>query len=338
MKFSLSTEQRDFADSLRALLTGANTPAVVRAWGENDTASGRALLQQLAETGVTALAVPEEFDGIDAHPADLAVAFIELGRAAVPGPILETAAAVPALLSSLGDQQLAKRFLPGIAEGSSLASLVFEPSTPRALDGDLADPVLRVSGDTLELVRASTRLESVDPARRLFEVEPVETLAQGPDVAVAAQKAYDLAVLAVSAQLIGAGHAMIDISTEYAKNRSQFGRVIGSFQAVKHHLADALVAVEMATPLVYGAAISIAEGSEGSEGSEGTATVGRDVSAAKVAAANAAYLASRKALQVHGAIGYTLECDLSLWLTKVRALQSAWGTAAAHRARIASAL
>ncbi|MGF7122754.1 acyl-CoA dehydrogenase family protein [Rhodococcus sp. BE178] len=329
MKFSLSTEQRDFADSLRGMLANANTPAVVRSWGENDTASGLALLQQLAETGVTALAVPEEFDGIGAHPADLAVAFIELGRAAVPGPILETAAAVPALLSALDDQQLAKRFLPGIAEGTSLASLVLEPSTPRALDGDIADPVLRVSGDTLEMVRATTQLESVDPARRLFEVESVETLAQGADVAAAAEKAYDLAVLAASAQLIGAGHAMIETATEYAKNRSQFGRVIGSFQAIKHHLSDALVAVEMATPLVYGAAISIAEGSD---------TIARDVSAAKVAAANAAYVASRKALQVHGAIGYTLECDLSLWLTKTRALQSAWGTASAHRARIASAL
>ncbi|MGO4203490.1 acyl-CoA dehydrogenase family protein [Rhodococcus sp. TAF43] len=329
MKFSLSTEQHDFADSLRGMLANANTPAVVRSWGENDTASGLALLQQLAETGVTALAVPEEFDGIGAHPADLAVAFIELGRAAVPGPILETAAAVPALLSALDDQQLAKRFLPGIAEGTSLASLVLEPSTPRALDGDIADPVLRVSGDTLELVRATTQLESVDPARRLFEVESVETLAQGADVAAAAEKAYDLAVLAASAQLIGAGHAMIETATEYAKNRSQFGRVIGSFQAIKHHLSDALVAVEMATPLVYGAAISIAEGSD---------TIARDVSAAKVAAANAAYVASRKALQVHGAIGYTLECDLSLWLTKTRALQSAWGTASAHRARIASAL
>ncbi|MGW5074693.1 acyl-CoA dehydrogenase family protein [Rhodococcus sp. NPDC004095] len=329
MKFSLSTEQRDFADSLRGLLANANTPAVIRSWGENDTAAGLELLQQLAETGVTALAVPEEFDGIAAHPSDLAVAFIELGRAAVPGPILETAAAVPALLSALGDQQLAKRFLPGIAEGTSLASLVLEPSTPRALDADLADPVLRVSGDTLELVRATTQLESVDPARRLFEVESVETLAQGADVVAAAEKAYDLAVLAASAQLIGAGHAMIETATEYAKNRSQFGRVIGSFQAVKHHLSDALVAVEMATPLVYGAAISIAEGAD---------TIARDVSAAKVAAANAAYLASRKALQVHGAIGYTLECDLSLWLTKTRALQSAWGTASAHRARIASAL
>ncbi|BCN52479.1 putative acyl-CoA dehydrogenase FadE [Prescottella equi] len=277
---------------------------------------------------MTALAVPEEFDGIGAHPADLAVAFIELGRAAVPGPVLETAAAVPALLSALNDQQLAKRFLPGIAEGN-LASLVLEPSTPRALDADVAEPVLRVSGDTLELVRPTTQLESVDPARRLFEVESVETLAQGADVAAAAEKAYDLAVLAASAQLIGAGHAMIETATDYAKNRSQFGRVIGSFQAVKHHMSDALVAVEMATPLVYGAAISIAEGSD---------TIARDVSAAKVAAANAAYVASRKALQVHGAIGYTLECDLSLWLTKTRALQSAWGTASAHRARIASAL
>ncbi|ORJ99767.1 acyl-CoA dehydrogenase family protein [Prescottella equi] len=328
MKFSLSTEQRDFAESLRGLLANANTPAVVRSWGENDTAAGLALLQQLAETGVTALAVPEEFDGIGAHPADLAVAFIELGRAAVPGPILETAAAVPALLSALNDQQLAKRFLPGIAEGN-LASLVLEPSTPRALDADIAEPVLRVSGDTLELVRPTTQLESVDPARRLFEVESVETLAQGADVAAATEKAYDLAVLAASAQLIGASHAMIETATDYAKNRSQFGRVIGSFQAVKHHMSDALVAVEMATPLVYGAAISIAEGSD---------TIARDVSAAKVAAANAAYVASRKALQVHGAIGYTLECDLSLWLTKTRALQSAWGTASAHRARIASAL
>ncbi|WP_337109656.1 acyl-CoA dehydrogenase family protein [Prescottella equi] len=328
MKFSLSTEQRDFAESLRSLLANANTPAVVRSWGENDTAAGLALLQQLAETGVTALAVPEEFDGIGAHPADLAVAFIELGRAAVPGPVLETAAAVPALLSALNDQQLAKRFLPGIAEGN-LASLVLEPSTPRALDADVAEPVLRVSGDTLELVRPTTQRESVDPARRLFEVESVETLAQGADVAAAAEKAYDLAVLAASAQLIGAGHAMIETATDYAKNRSQFGRVIGSFQAVKHHMSDALVAVEMATPLVYGAAISIAEGSD---------TIARDVSAAKVAAANAAYVASRKALQVHGAIGYTLECDLSLWLTKTRALQSAWGTASAHRARIASAL
>ncbi|QBJ97138.1 acyl-CoA dehydrogenase [Rhodococcus sp. ABRD24] len=328
MKFSLSTEQRDFADSLRNLLASADTPAVVRSWGENDTAPGLALLQQLAETGVTALAVPEDLDGIGAHPADLAVAFIELGRAAVPGPILETAAAVPALLSALDDQELAKRFLPGIAEGT-LASLVLEPSTPRALDADVAESVLRVSGDTLELVRATTQLESVDPARRLFEVESVETLAQGADVVAAADKAYDLAVLAASAQLIGAGHAMIETATEYAKNRSQFGRVIGSFQAVKHHLSDALVAVEMAKPLVYGAAISIAEGSD---------TIARDVSAAKVAAANAAYVASRKALQVHGAIGYTLECDLSLWLTKTRALQSAWGTASAHRARIASAL
>ncbi|NKR43950.1 acyl-CoA dehydrogenase [Rhodococcus hoagii] len=328
MKFSLSTEQRDFVESLRGLLANANTPAVVRSWGENDTAAGLALLQQLAETGVTALAVPEEFDGIGAHPADLAVAFIELGRAAVPGPVLETAAAVPALLSALNDQQLAKRFLPGIAEGN-LASLVLEPSTPRALDADVAEPVLRVSGDTLELVRPTTQLESVDPARRLFEVESVETLAQGADVAAAAEKAYDLAVLAASAQLIGAGHAMIETATDYAKNRSQFGRVIGSFQAVKHHMSDALVAVEMATPLVYGAAISIAEGSD---------TIARDVSAAKVAAANAAYVASRKALQVHGAIGYTLECDLSLWLTKTRALQSAWGTASAHRAQIASAL
>jgi hypothetical protein len=103
----------------------------------------------------------------------------------------------------------------------------------------------------------------------------------------------------------------------YAKQRSQFGRPIGAFQAVKHQLADVHVGLELARPLVHGAALSAIP-----------------VSAAKIAAADAAYRAARCALQVHGAIGYTAEYDLSLWLTKVRALQSTWGTSAVHRARL----
>jgi alkylation response protein AidB-like acyl-CoA dehydrogenase len=132
---------------------------------------------------------------------------------------------------------------------------------------------------------------------------------------------FERGVLACSAQLLGAGRALLARSVEYVKQRTQFGKPIGSYQAVKHQLADVHVGLELARPLVYGAAIGEA-----------------DVSAAKVAAGDAAYRAARAALQVHGAIGYTIENDLSLWLTKVRALHSVWGNGSMHRARLMTAL
>jgi alkylation response protein AidB-like acyl-CoA dehydrogenase len=153
---------------------------------------------------------------------------------------------------------------------------------------------------------------SVDRSRRLFEVtgdgEPH-------------REAFDLAVLATSAQLLGAGERILADSVTYAKQRRQFGREIGSYQAVKHALADVRIALDFARPLVFAAALGEISSS-----------------AAKVATGDAAYLASRTGLQVHGAIGYTQEFDLSIWLTKVRALVTAWGTPAFHRARVLDAL
>jgi alkylation response protein AidB-like acyl-CoA dehydrogenase len=164
------------------------------------------------------------------------------------------------------------------------------------------------------------RHESVDPARKLFDVTATGA-PRDADVA----RAYEFGVLATAAQLVGAGQAMLDMSVEYAKQRSQFGTVIGTYQAIKHKLADVHIAVELARPLVYGAALSLADGSS---------DTARDVSAAKVAAADAALLAARSSLQTHGAIGFTQEHDLSLWLLRVQALRSAWGDPAAHRRRL----
>lgn len=115
------------------------------------------------------------------------------------------------------------------------------------------------------------------------------------------------------------------------KQRQQFGKPIGQYQAIKHHLANVLIGLDMAQPLLYRAALTLQDNAD-------TATRARDISAAKLACGEAAYQAARIALQVHGAIGYTAECDLSLWLTKVTALRSAWGTPDFHRARIATAL
>ncbi|MCA6092951.1 acyl-CoA dehydrogenase family protein [Streptomyces sp. SCA3-4] len=160
-------------------------------------------------------------------------------------------------------------------------------------------------------------LGSLDPARRLARPRPGgELLAAGPAVRDAAACAADWAACATAAQALGVGLALLGRTVAYARQREQFGRAIGSFQAVKHRLADTLVALEFARPLVHGAAVALAAGA-------GTAPA--EVAAAKVAACEAAYAAARTALQVHGAIGYTAECDLSLWIGKARALRSAWG-------------
>ena len=133
----------------------------------------------------------------------------------------------------------------------------------------------------------------------------------------------ELATLATAAYLLGAGERVLADSVAYVKQRRQFGREIGSYQAIKHKLADVRIALDFARPLVFGAALEPTE---------------RAVSAAKVQAGDAAYLASRTGLQVHGAIGYTRELELSTWITLIRELQSAHGTAAFHRARILDSL
>ncbi|WP_406732398.1 acyl-CoA dehydrogenase family protein [Streptomyces sp. NBC_01794] len=163
---------------------------------------------------------------------------------------------------------------------------------------------------------------SADPARRLsVPGAGGEILAEGPHVAAAAAYAADVAAFATAAQALGVGLALLDRTVAHAKRRSQFGAAIGSFQAVKHRLADTLIGLEFARPLLYGAALSMAPA---------------DIAAAKATAGEAAYAAARTALQLHGAVGYTDELDLSLWLRKARPLRDAWGTPARCRARVLS--
>jgi alkylation response protein AidB-like acyl-CoA dehydrogenase len=135
----------------------------------------------------------------------------------------------------------------------------------------------------------------------------------------------DRASLATAAQLIGCSRRMLDMAVQYAKDREQFGKPIGAQQAVKHRLADALIAQELARPLVYRAAWSLATSSADAE---------VDVSMAKIRAAEAARFVAKQALQVHGAIGYTIECDLHMWMKRAWALAAAHGDVAHHRERV----
>jgi len=315
MRFLPTTEQRAFAASLDAMLTAVGTPSVIRSWGEGDRTAGRALWSRIAEAGVFALAVPEVYEGVGPLPVELTVAFVELGRHAVPGPLVETVA-VCVLLAGLSDAGPAKRLLPGVVSGGTMATV----GARYALDGDAADAVLALRGEELWLTSGGTEPRaSLDPARRLTRPAPGgELLSAVAPVA----KALTWARLTTAAQALGVGLSLLDRTVAYVKQRQQFGVPVGSFQAVRHRLADAKTALEFARPLVFGAAVTLDP---------------VDVAAARTMACEAAYTTARTALQLHGAIGYTAENDLSLWLTKARALHGSWGSPGECRAAVLDA-
>jgi alkylation response protein AidB-like acyl-CoA dehydrogenase len=204
-------------------------------------------------------------------------------------------------------------------------------------DAHVADVLLLQRGDELHAVSpdsvALEPLPSVDRARRIFTVTwtPADDtcLARGTQARDAASRAFERGALATSAQLIGIADRLIEIAADYAREREQFGKPIGSFQAVKHHLANALLTLEFARPVTYRAAYSVAHEH---------VDLSTHVSMAKAYASDAARLAARTALQVHGAIGYTWEHDLQLWMKRAWVLAAAWGDAAWHRERVAHAV
>src|SRR5699024_26069 len=216
--------------------------------------------------------------------------------------------------------------------GETSATLALPPHVPFALDADVAQLVVCVRDDACERRDGPPAGPTVssDTARRLFTPERhAATTLCSDDLGGAPAAAFDVGALAVAAQLHGAGRWLLDTATEYAKQRQQYGKPIGQNQSIKHLLADVATRLEMSRPLLYGAAVALRD-------TPGNGS--RDVSAAKAAAGRAAYLAARTALQVHGAIAYTAEHDLGLWLTKVRALLGVWGDATFRRARVLAAV
>ena len=316
MRFEPTDEQRAFVSSLDSLLAAADTVGAARSWARGDHSAGLRLWSQLADQGVHALLVPEESSGMGATWVEMVLAAEVIGRYALPGPWAESLAWLPtaitdaAALESLAGGAVGTVQITGTPRAPALA--------PYALDADIADLALAVRADGVRRGTATTALTSIDPTRRLFD------LREGIPIAAARfDVACDAAALATAALLLGAGERVLVDSVTYVKQRTQFGRPIGSYQAIKHKLADVRVALDFARPLLWGAALS---------GDP------QDVSAAKIACGEAAYLASRAALQVHGAIGYTHEYGLSIWILRIRALVGAWGTTAYHRARLLDSL
>jgi alkylation response protein AidB-like acyl-CoA dehydrogenase len=315
MKFSFTDDQRLFAEGLRDLLSNECPPSLVRHTWENGVGHAPELWSKLGDMGVLGLLVPESDGGMGSDAVDAVLLFQELGRAAVPGPVLEhMAVGAPALASTHA----------GVVDGSTVATVHLDDS-PYVAHAHVAD--LIVERDGVRSGFTATDAHGIDGARRIAAVD-------GGTVAALADPsrldgAFDLMALATSAYLIGLGERMIEIAAEYARQREQFGKPIGSFQAVKHLMSDALLKVEFAKAPTYRAAWSLANGES---------SASRDVSMAKALASEAAYRSSRSSMQVHGGIGYTWEADLQLFMKKAWALSRAYGDATWHRRRVSSAV
>lgn len=328
MHFGFDDHQVAARDTVGALLDKqCPLEAVQKVWADGDGASLRGLWRDLADVGVQGSLAPEAAGGSALDDVTLALVLAETGRAAVPLPIAETAAVGVPLLSAAGDPA---GVLPGLVEGSLI--LTVATSAPGRGGGGLV-PAASIADLFL--------LEGVLYGREDVDAEPVASVDRTRDLArvrgrpgsgtvVADPDAVtERAALGAAAQLIGLGRELVRVTVEYVTDRRQFGVPVGSFQAIKHHLADAHLQMEFAAPAVWAAANSLTTDAPDRA---------RSVSLAKALASDAAAAAGRAALQCHGAIGYTDEYRLHLWLKRVWCLAAAHGSAAWHRDRIGKEL
>lgn len=357
MRFAFTDDQLAFRDAVRDLLAKECAPEVVRAaWpdgtdghgarkGEGaraDAAQVAKVWADLAEMGVLGVGVPEVHGGLGLTETDWVLLAEETGYAALPHPFVETACVVAPLLGEVGDphgvlddlvagaRQAGVVPLTGalVPWGDAVTYLVAIDHRPSAAEAWTAR---RITGGVAVGDDAAGRrplADAVDAGRHVVALGAWKADG-GLGSAVEAERAFDRGALATAAQLVGLGRRLLDLTVGYVAERRQFGTPVGAQQAVKHHLADVAMQLRFAAPAVYGAAWALATDAP---------TAGRDVSMAKALASDAARLAVRNTLQCHGAIGYTVEYDLHLYLKRAEALSRAWGDAAWHRRRVAVAL
>jgi alkylation response protein AidB-like acyl-CoA dehydrogenase len=333
MNFDFSDEQYQLRDGARDFFSGESTPAYVRSMWDHDTGRSPELWRKMAETGFVGLTVPEEHGGLGMNEVDLVLILEEAGKALLPEPLLETTAIGVPLLLEAGTPEQQAEWLPRVAAGDAVVTVQLAEA-PVVVDAHIADLLLLQRGDELHAVPAdafhATAQPSMDGARRVFTVE-AETSSDTRMAGGAAEaaKAYDRGAAGTAALLNGVSQALLDQTVAYAKEREQFGRPIGSFQAVKHLLAETLLVVESSKAAAWYAAYAIANDADGRSDA---------VSVAKAYATEAERKANTESLQCHGGIGFTWEHDLHLWLKRGKALEASYGTARQHRARMADLL
>ncbi|ORW84924.1 acyl-CoA dehydrogenase [Mycobacterium sp. IEC1808] len=290
----MSEERRMLRETVAALVAKHADPAAVRAATESDRGYDEALWQLLCEqVGAAALVIPEELGGAGGELADAAVVLQELGRGLVPSPLLGTTLAELALLAAAEPDA---KTLESLAEGSSIGAVVLDPDF--VVNGDVADVVVAAAeGGLSRWTRFSAQpVATMDPTRRLARVQPEETEAIGDDPGIA-----DVAAILLAAEQIGAAERCLELTVEYTKNRVQFGRPIGSFQALKHRMADLYVTVAAAKAVVSDAC------------DDPTPT---NAATARLAATEALKAVAAEGIQLHGGIAITWEHDMHLYFKR----------------------
>jgi alkylation response protein AidB-like acyl-CoA dehydrogenase len=320
MDFTLSSDQEALQEAVRKLCEGRFPIDRVRALSEVGGVD-RGLWRELGDAGVFSLRLPEDDGGAGLGMAEAALVFEELGRALVPGPLVWT--------------HLAAGLLEGAAEGDQVVGGLHRQDEPVLVEHlDVIDVLLAVDNDGLWEVDRS-RLSARPVSRPLDPLTPVHIAGgllrgeRGGVPADAVRWRLEGAVL-TAAYLLGIAEAVTTRSVDYAKERQQFDKPIGSFQSIKHILADMFVLSEVARSAVYAAAVTLDEPSLGPPA--------RAVSGAKLLAGGAATVNSKSAVQVHGGMGFTWEVDVHLYLKRAWALDTSFGTVDSHADAVADIL
>jgi alkylation response protein AidB-like acyl-CoA dehydrogenase len=348
MDFDLNDTQRELRDVARGFLEREAPIGYARRMMDDERGFEDGVWKQMADLGWMALPFAEEHGGLGLGFIAQVILLIEMGRVVLPGPYLSTVVLAGSAIALGGDERQRAALLPGIADGSTIATLA-EHGTVTAessaatsesgalsgeqrfvIDGLLADPVVTIADAALFIAEpaARRRVEWMDLTRPVadlrFERAPGERLASSSEAVVDA--VLDRAAVALAAEMLGAAERVLELTVDYAKQREQFGRPIGSFQAVKHRCADMLVDVESLRNAVYYAAWAIERGAPDAS---------LAASVAKAAACELAVRTCKSGIQVHGGIGFTWESDMHLFLKRCKANEVLFGDATHHRERVA---
>lgn len=325
MDFTLTEEQQMFADTAKQLFADKCTALQLREQMDKGIARDEERWNAIVETGFTLVLLPEAAGGIGLGETDFAVIAEQAGYVALPEPLIESAGVAAPMLAAIDPSA-------SVLQDPSATIAIGHPLNSFVADADTAAALLLPHNGEVHLVDPAnvklTREESIDPFRRLFRVDWSPSSATKLDApAEMWDVALDRAALFAAAQGLGLAQRSVDLGVEYAKERTQFGKPIGSYQAVKHHLASAQVAIEFARPVVQAAAADI-----GHADSQSRARI----SHAKLVALEAAEKAALASIQVHGAMGYSWEVDVHFFLKRALGLTHSWGNPYFHQQRVAA--
>jgi alkylation response protein AidB-like acyl-CoA dehydrogenase len=366
VNFSISDEQEELRRSVRQFLAGKSPASEVRRLMETPTGYDPAVWEQMAgQLGLTGLIVPAECGGSGFGYGELVVVLEEMGRALLCAPYFSTVALGTNAILAAGDEDARKDLLPGIASGTVIATLavaeedgswdsravrlearrsgdgyILNGQKMYVIDGHIADLIIVVAqldggiaffavpahADGLDRELVPTLDMTRKQARLAFNDTPARLIGSPNWAEQALADTLDLAVIALAAEMVGGAQRCLDMSVDYAKTRVQFGRPIGSFQAIKHKCADMLLEVESARSAAYHAAWAAAAGSD-----ERPAVA----SLAKAFCSEAYFHAAAENIQIHGGIGFTWEHDAHLYFKRAKSCELLFGDADHHRELLA---